>query len=531
MPPKFIDRFRRGHESTPVSPTAEQAEVNADPHAFIERFGGELDKSRQIWKDIAGSVSELRESAYCDSIQDGIVELWEQSGDLNTFDSPEAAQDEASKSATRFTEELSVYSLITARYFALTIPQSKLSDGVKLGKEIRDHYTNIDDPYVNYLLWRKAFPSRRFLGRQGMLMKDMVRADIEAEKVLKGLADTYATQPEKLTELADLFAGGAADADPRFRELKQMITSDWQQPDPQKSILRQFCKQLRQEPSRYVAAFSKLAASPETKNANYTALQEMAKMAIVATGKSVDQGVIEETLMATADRWDEIKGVSSLFRAFTNERVKEVETTLGAIAGPRNTKNIRVCPPHSAITQIKDTFAISRSQTGHTREQRRANKRQRIKETGSDALPSLADIEAAATPEVEQKMLSLQIGVRGPSGHLDKFSPATIEDIRKKFKLDKSPELARDITAMIQHLQVTPMGPGSAPATSANASTRRSKHGANWYFAPNRCPGLRISGDNRYYRIVYVLLKNEGAKSLGIVDVLDHGTFDQKYAG
>lgn len=355
-----------------------------------------------------------------------------------------------------------------------------------------------------------------------MLMNNMVRADIEAEKVLKGLVETYATQPEKLTELADLFAGGAADADPRFRELKQMITSDWQQPDPQKSVLRQFCAQLRQDSSRYVAPFSKLAANPETKNANYTALQEMAKMAIVASGKAVDQEVIEETLIATADRWDEIKGIASLFRAFTNERVKEVETTLGAIAGPRNPKNIRVCPPHSAITQIKDTFAISRSETGYTREQRRENQRKRRKATGSDALPSLADIEAA-TQEVERQSLTLKLAKRSGSGSIAELVPTTIEELLDRFNTQHSPQLEADIKKMITHLQQTPFGPGVQPMARVKQSR---EYGRTLHFVPGKCPGLTLSdSESHRWRVVYVT----GKDYLGIVDVVHHDNFDRLY--
>lgn len=500
----------------PVAEAPEQSDSQPiDPHAFMADQERRLEASADAWRSIAQQSKE-REEGYADHIRQGLIDVWE----ANSNGSPLPAASILDRDTEELATKLSVYCLLAARHFS--------ADGIRWGiqNRIQEHFLEIPNHTVNYIIRSHGFPTRRFLMRQVWMANEMAEADNTAGAVLDDLTSTYRERPDDIAALAGLYEDGADEADGRYAELKQIVATDWYRPDPENSKLRQFCADLQNAPHAYAPEFVSMVSDAE-RNQRWSTVRGMARFAIIATGGNPeDPAEIENMLKNTYGRWDEVQDIDNPFRSFVQNKVDTLVSQFNIIAGSCTAKNIRAYPSADQVAKFKDYFGVTYAPD---RNSRRKAARAAVKTHRADQLPDAASIDRAARIESIRERKPRRIMAVVKRGGFFDIEDSSVDGVVEKFKISNEGNLAEDVRNMLAWLRLNPISSASERVTQ-DAGVRLIFNGSPvklWRFAPNRTPEVGVRNANKDWRIVYGLAKNQDVVIIN--DIIDHDAFDKKY--
>lgn len=508
--------FQRRNKPEQLPQMQPEFEVQAQPEAvsamdFVSQIGESLDASTANWSTIAREVADFQNDAAFTLVKDNLRYVY----GLTEIDTTE---DTLVNEATRQTKAYGTLLLLISRH--------KSGGGFKdIFERAVDHEIyDFSDTNIGFLQRNDKSSQKKLTTKVLKVANCMRMADFDSQSVTKKLVETYASQPSGLFELAQLYHDGVAEADPRFKELQELITTDWTHCDPSQSVLRTYCADLRDNPDNFVGMFAREVATAE-QDKRMTSLQLMAKFAVAAASEKNLKLTVEEAISSTYRRWSEFSDVQSMFEAYVANRVTQLEAAFTDISATNETKSIRPHRSREDVEAFKRTMFIHYSgRRGDRREETKA--RARLKMAEPARLPSSEDIiEQAALAEAALEPRKIFVTKSTHQGVT--LVETDLSEVSDSFAVKKGNGLERDVEVMIERLKKLPISPASIRIRSARGRINVGGNRINlWRFAPDDSPKLGIDPSNRYHRIVYGL-KN---RDLVIVDVLDHASFDKKYS-
>jgi hypothetical protein len=512
MSPLFRKHPPPGVESLPHEPEILQA---GTPYEFINTHEATLEASAQAWQHIAQRTKDIQNPSMAKLLEPGIAEICSSFG-------VGMSQVSLDKEAQRLNTAFAVYGLIAARYMS----QHDVPDSYTARRAIQRKLFTVENPVFGELIEHKDFPMDDLMTGPAMKASaDMEAADAHSSTVLHALVERYSGSPEGIVELAELYQSGAADADPHFSELREIVAADWHHYDKSQSILQQCCNAMSQDPQRYLTEFGQYVAEAMT-NKRVLAVKQMAQFAIVAAQKQGLSLSVEEALSSTYEEWDNFEEVESLFRTFITDKKAQLTEAFATIAGPKNAKSIRLPRRIEEVEEFKSSLQVH---IGSRRLRRGVAKNRSERRGSTGCLPDAEEIHRAATAEIDRQPLKIMVAKNISNGvpHVREIS---LDETLQTFSIgDGNSSLREDILKMVAHLQTQPLSRATATIRSRDitlqANTGRKVKVPLRRFAPDDCPGLDINGANRYYRVVFAL--HEGA--LVLVKILSHAAFDKEF--
>lgn len=487
------------------------------PEEFVLSQSGLLEESQNKWR----STTDLLQGFKDDKIREDI-----QSGVRNFYAKQPASPGESTDTEVvrsvgdALLDDLSVMWLVQARH--MSGQRNSFTDNVK---ESNTYLYGVPNPIVrNIVVGLPMMTKGRITKNFQYASLDMGSADIVGYKVLKRFVDSFGEDPGRVSEFVDMYRDGVADIDPHFAEFRKIIATDWNHPDPNKSVLRNHLQGYSTDPLRHLDAFAAEVATNRSDHA-LGRLRAMAGFAIIASGvDTVTEAGIKQKITSTHGRWADIpaEDIDGLFSKFMTSRAKGLEAAIAAIAGRQDPQDIRVHRLYDDVYRYFETIHLHAPQT---RQERRSSRRTHNAMTGAHNMPSAkslaAEAESLRRKPVERDLVLLQTQQHGQGRRV----PISAEDLADKFKLPVEGNILRDMQTVVQHLRnvdrVTMRG-----IKRINTTVRLGGGEVKmWRFAPNDCPGVRVDSNNRFWRVVFAMQGNE----LLLLDILDHPTFDQRY--
>jgi hypothetical protein len=503
------------HMSGELPPAIEWGGVTlSSPYELITASEATLNQSTEAWRYVAQRAEHVRSEDTAAALETGISEALAK---YPTTFQPGAVGQEA----RRLNDAFSIHALLVARYLSgQAEPEEALQD-----PRHAHGFLAVEDPNVRRLMGRKNFPGKALVDKP---VNDMFRAmefaDKAAQVVLEALARGYEDDPEGIIALAELYKGDVTDADSRFRELREIVSADWHHPNKRQSVLRQYCDRVFQDPERYVSEFAEqIAESPDSKR--LLAVKRMAQFAVAAARQQGVELSVEDTLTSTYDQWDEFEEIESLFTSFIRQKKESLEEAFFTIAGVRNAKSIRL--PRT-LQDIESSRTNLRIHLGNRwmRRNMGGDKRPRTAKVNGN-LPDAEAISQAATQETKKEPLPLMVAKRASDG-ITHVSRIALDEVVDVFSVgDGNGRLQEDVRRMIAHLQDNPIS-HAAVILKGRTMTLQEESGRTTKiplrrFAPEDSPGLTVSGENRYHRIVFALAN----RALVLVKIQSHEDYNK----
>ncbi len=487
-----------------------------DPHEFVIGQRKNLDASAQEWRDIAKG-SQKYEPDYVGSIGKSLRYIWHAYHPGVPLPSVEILDNQTNVTLKEFT----TYSVQVVRHFTRS-PAESISDGMGKAWDFGTFFTGVSDATAMELIKTPTFPYKKFMFQQTRMRAAMEATDRRMHSTLGALIKNYQSQPEELEAMAELYDTGIADIDPRYKELRQMIATDWHHPLPEQSKLRSFCQSLFQTPDVFLPSFVRTAAEAEG-NQQWLAVQTMARYAIASRGGAdpITTEHIQRQLAATYARWGEFADLDTLFNTHVTEKVASIIGLFDAIAGHRpDTKNIRTYPSDEQIAQLRANIRI------RIAEDRRGRRRQTRKHNKVSKIHQLPDSESiaktAAPPEMEREPRPLKSLKNSAEGTF--ASDVTPEEFVDQLKFPEGSSLIADLKNVLSWLQKNPISEASKILESQIRVVHKGKQLRLRRLAIEKTD-VKIDRNSKYYRLVYAFTKD----GILLVDALDHATFDNKY--
>jgi hypothetical protein len=254
----------------------------------------------------------------------------------------------------------------------------------------------------------------------------------------------------------------------------------------------------------------------------------MALFAVTVAQKQDIDLSVEDAISSTYDQWSSFEEIDALFKVFLREKRAGLEGDIAIIAGPKNSKNIRLARSLGEVETFKDSLRV---EVGNREDRRGLSRRarQRVVDSG---LPDAEAINRAASQETERQPLKIMVAKSTGDG-FSRLSDVELDEVVDTFSISDvsgKGSLRADVIKMVTHLQREPISPatllmkhrsitlqGAAKGETIKLPLRR--------FAPEDCPNLGVHGANRYQRVVFAI--HDGA--LILVKVQSHKEFDRSY--
>lgn len=509
MPPLFR-RSRPLSEVDSLPNPVLESQTNLSPIEFIANNKILLDESIDAWSDITQNLSTSLNDERRELVTENLRTVYSLSG------SP-ASQESFENEATRLTKLMGVFSIMTARHMS----GGKLLDGYRRGTDTTIY--EFKDTNVGHLL-RNTKANARKMQRHDIKTAGAMRdADFVANNVLFNVANNYAGDATGLMAFVELYQDGAADMDPRFAELRQIITADWLHYDPSESILKNICANLRANPAFFVEGFLKEVVNNQD-GRRLTLVKTMARFAVAAAAESKVVLTEIDALRSTYQSWPAFPDLQAVFQEYADVKIKALEAGLAELAAPDAVHSIRLHRSREEVEVFKRSVYIH-YQTD--RLQRRAVTKARLRNgvpVADSVFRSEEIIAQVLAAEAEQKPRAIKMTKSSQNGVT--LVDVLPEDIAKNFVIKQGNGLERDVCSIVNYLRTTPLNAASTRLRSGRGKLTVNGSKINlWRFAPNDAPNLDISSDNRFYRIVYAVV----GQDLILVDILDHDSFDKKY--
>jgi hypothetical protein len=361
-------------------------------------------------------------------------------------------------------------------------------------------------------------------GEQLLMATAMAEADRVDAAILNDFTDRYLTNIEDINTLAEQCSAGADNEDVLLRELRLIVGADWYHPDQRSSLLRAAVQNIKSRPEEFLGQFGEDIVKDEASK-QLQAVKNLARFALIAAQKDPeDLGNIQHVLESTYEQWGHIEGIQDAYKLFVTKKIQEIEKALSTIAWPRTHKNVRNFIGHDdpvVKAPLNDPVDMTAD-----RKRRRVIERKAAKSNGNINNTSLLDAieeEAVGEQQTFTKERKLVIGKYGQNNTLNLEAVET-GDVAAHFKMDHNTNLVGDVEKMIEWLQRHPISPASVPLNGKklrldNRTVRV------WRMAPEKCPGIQVSGENRYTRVIYTFTRDEVA----VLDVLTHEQYNKKW--
>lgn len=477
------------------------------PQAFLEEHREALNHSAELWQGIA-AFSDIG------SDQNIVSRVRESMRSQNT---PELVgytpRSFSPGDAARWTSEYGVFFLVASRQAVGEHKKDTMASA-----RATNELTSNNNPFIKAVI-NNVFPKQTLMGRTLPLVKSIREADAIARPVVEDLVQTLRDNPRFARELLET-KKSEEEFVPEIEELRSMIAVDWHHPDPEKSLLRKYARELEEHPEYQLEQFLQ-AVAEGTQNRRYAGILEMARFAMLCQGVEKPEGV-HSVLRQTFPHWSSFDQLDRAFKDFVSEAIQEERQCLNVLAGQRGSSHLRVRMHRTR----QDLYAISDVVTNMfiPRDRRRTN------HVRKDDLPSHKDLvseashdQEAAEEEPKKPLYTLKPTPKG----VYELVETEIEDLLKKFGFEKHPpEYQEDIIRMIESIRDEPLGRGTKKIERNTAVIRINSSSVRLRrFAPSGRNIGRASQDTNHLRIAY------GITHGGIVigEILKHDEFDKKY--
>ena len=516
--PRIFHR-NRAAESNAALHTEQVAtlpETALTPELFLESQNANLQASRQAWHVVHSRIGTLRSDDIIESLQVGVANNFKGVGVPVT---PEFEYEAAST----MSEDLAATWLIAARHTAESV--TGVSGVFDVSSTMFKYFHLMPSQSVRHAVTNMPKPTRRALAKEyTYTVFNVQEADIIGDHIL----DEFVKNALGSTRSAEAFNAYISEhvGDLNVKELRRLVSVDWYHANPQKSKIKQHFSKLRDEPRPFVMPFIEKIVH-DADNRELETIRRMAAFALLAIGSDNDSTSMTRVLYNTHGVWDADEQLGQTFAKFVDDQIITIEQSVARVAGRFDGKDIRT--HHSADT-VQNLFDSLDQRMPLDRATRRVHKRAVTRLLGE--LPNTAEIVSQVTealPEVKREMRfakQTQSGLRTEVRSIEELCADIIDSNFTKRKEDV--QLQSDITAVLTYLQTTPilLDKGFVRLGQGGSKTQvDGKPQAFWRFAPDKAPGVRISGQNRYIRVVCAY---EGQK-LMVIDVLSHDDFDKKY--
>jgi len=427
------------------------------------------------------------------------------------------------RSIQRATSELISYGWLTTR--KLSGEAFGFRDILNLPKVAYDDWMSIPDPAVRSGLDR----TERFdhlINDQVGIAAAMKNADAKREELLEAFSSAYFSNPDALDELDELYSSGVAEVSPLFHELRQCIAADWLSPDRDKSLLRRRLQAATEDPKRSGEAFSHYVVDSE--NSKHRAIQNMAKFAVLASGKPLTKEAMAQALINTQAYWPEVDGIDPAYGEYVKGELHFIEGLIDHIVGNRQQYGLRVAPDSRDLERMRKAITLAGEYIYAGDRTSRRRVRAQAQKAGTLAVPSIAELEphlAQDKAETEARTARMLMLIKSLPNGQSILEEADVAVLAEKFKMDYSDSLKEIIPKMIDWLLAHPISPASHILHIPPIKIEGSKYRL-WRLAPAQIPDLRVGNRDRDVRLVYALTPN----ALGVRDILRHEEFDKKFS-
>jgi len=353
------------------------------------------------------------------------------------------------------------------------------------------------------------------------------------------LTGVLATKPSFVTELS------ALDGDDQYQqplqELRRACAIDWYLPNPADSVLRRFINDGSGEADSMLDEFFTYIDEYYGRDRRLAQIRDMGRLSLAAKGVDLSgDPSIKSELLASRPQWSQLETVDieAAFRLFRKEKTQGVEKEITAFVGPEIEAKRSIRYPRgerdyeTAKANLELYFRARGGRAAKNRRRAEVNNRM-----AAYAIPRLDEIVTEAPPSISNKEANGGIGEvslfrvkRGLRG-IYTSSPAEFDDFVDDLK-GKPPQLIANVGLIIEEVIRDPFGRGTEPMRGQRKTVRFGESGKIYRarkFSPPSKPGFSLNdAEAERYRVAYVVLDAQ-AREIGILDVLDHDTFDRKY--
>ncbi|TAH35877.1 hypothetical protein EYC59_01600 [Candidatus Saccharibacteria bacterium] len=487
------------------------------PEDFVASQGGLLESSQNLWRTTTDLLQLFKDEKIQEAVHQGVEKFFASQPSLvgETSDSDVTRQIGAT-----LLDELSVMWLVNARHMS-----GRVQGVLGTAKEGNGYLSCIPNATVQRIVTGLPWGVKaKIASGFSNSIYHMANADTAGTKVLNKFLRTFGQDPERVHGFVDLYHDGVADIDPHFAELRKIIATDWHHYDHADSMLRRHVQDYATDPSQHLDAFAAEVVANQSDHA-IGRLRAMASFAIIANGVDpVTEAGIRQKIVSSYGRWADVpkEDIDSLFEKYIANRAKQLESAITAIAGRQDPQDIRAHRSYDEVYQYFSTLGLRMPQT---RQERRRNAKIHNAHTAADKMPTAKSLATEAA-SLERKPVERELVlVQAQQGSHARGVPLDVKDLASRFKLPTEGSVLQDMQNVVGYLRntnrITMQG-----IKRINKTVRLDgRELGMWRFAPNDCPGLRVNSNNRFWRVVFAIRRNE----LLLLDILDHSDFDRRY--
>jgi len=491
--------------------------VAGDLGDFIALHSEALVTSANLWQEVGSSMRSLKtDPVIVEKVHDGV------SSSFAMINIPSEGI-QVQREADRILNQLAIFTQMVARN------EERSGVGIVDAFKQRSLLLKMMPSNAQSIVGARDFPHTRYMKSYTDMREATQSADKLSDQLLQALSSEHVTTPEDIMELQAIYNDGGEAAFPVLAELRNIIASDWHRTDHSSSVLREHCRKLTDDPSMHIDAFCDAAATHD----GLQGIASMARYAIVsAGGDDFSAGKISEELRSTREEWEKIPNLQEAFNDYIEDVGVKVTEAFEAIAGPRDTKNVRLHHTGQEIFESAANLEIWGSVNGQearlNAKARKSKARAWRKGEGQKALPTMQESvsQLDASELLTKRNVRIAVYANGRGYDLVDANEMTSGEIVEQFKLEPDQSnIGEDMLTAIEYLrQPTSSYKGVRRFEYTDLKVGNKRHGL-WRLALEKAPGLKVNSNNRFYRVIYTIIESD----LVIYDMLSHADFDRKY--
>lgn len=522
------------------------------PEEFIEKHEASLAKSIDGWQEIGKELQYFEGEVFIGATRRALAAMTHNAAAQDHLRTQlprrkpgdRVALDSSQLAAEKFAQK--VMGSVTVALRALSVCNSTQ---VEPG-EFEEAITGLADVSGIAMRTMQFDPATNIGTRSSKVLKKMQSADYLTDVVLLDLSTRITEQPDFLDQLDAYFRQSHVKHDPLAMELRQMIAVDFDNPNPETSVLHTIInKGASQHPILLREAFLRATAKAHEDDIRLRRIQDMASYAIkffgVETGDEISETAIMDNLRPSIGdaRYD--KELNTPFLEFVTRYIKDAEKILTKISNTTPKNSVRVHRTKEEGKDIREeefsNYLTPRNNGAAEKRPKRRALSGRVKPSRHN-VPTSKDIVAlkSAAAEIqpdEPKLFSATYN--SVTGSIDLTSMTAEEIIRKRTSLSNQENLRSDLETLLSAFMQSdnPKNAGAKKTTEQKNSrvTHNGKtlavHGLsfNRYNSKQTVSDRKLSPSNDEtwrWRIGVLFLEGN---NIAVIDVLHHTDFDDKY--
>ena len=208
------------------------------------------------------------------------------------------------------------------------------------------------------------------------------------------------------------------------------------------------------------------------------------------------------------------------------------------LVGPRSLRNVRLERSGQEVMEVSTNFAVyssvnaenARQADSYRVAQSRVYRKGKGKNRGAlvAETPTTDDsIRQLGSELLTERSVKFARYVNGRGYELHALDEASPELIAEEFSLERDQKnLAQDMANAVDYLRQPASSYAGVRKLQSTDLRLNGKRHSLWRLAPDKAPGLKVEGNNRYYRLVYTIIDG----SVVVYDIVSHADFDKKYS-